>query len=492
MKIILFVAFFQIFYNINPDPKDRLVFVYTHFRHGARAPNKLDDNFNDMLKEHWTNPGELTSVGERQHYLLGLRNRKRYIKDQTFLSEKFDPHEILVYSSNFNRTMMSASSHLQGFYPQKDLVGNVLTKNQIKVAYPPVNVNCDEINEEIVKLDVSALPYRMNLPPIRMINDNERKMVVYDLKGCTEKRDMIKKQNEKSIPLLAEETTYFNEKYGEKLNRYFGTENKEYSFSEMSEFCDAVRSSYVDQRDLTEFKKIFDLEEMYNYCVKYYTIKYQYQIHGDKDKILAHVESSNMIREFIYYMKRRLDADITEVNEDENLQDYSKPKMFMLSGHDSTISADEILLIHALNLNESEKFVFPRFAAQLAIEVKTKKNGKKSSYSDYYVVGYIDDKEIFNLGADVFINKIEKEIWSEKQVNDYCGLDNSYNLYYSNLMNKKEQAYKLLMIIFICLSVILLVLTMHLSKKIKRLKNSLSINTNINPKNSTNSIQEMK
>ena len=199
-----------------------------------------------------------------------------------------------------------------------------------------------------------------------------------------------------------------------------------------------------------------------------------------------------MLREVLYYMKRRLNVDITEENEDENIKDYSRPRMLMISGHDTTVSSDEIILIKALGLNENETFVSPKFSTQLALEVITKNNGKTSKYSDYYVVGYIDDKEIFNLGADVFINKIEKEIWSEKQVNDYCGLDNSYNLYYSNLMNKKEQAYKLLMIIFICLSVILFVLTMHLSKKIKRLKNSLSINTNINPKNSTNSIQEMK
>ena len=211
MNIILFVIIFQIFNCISSDTKDRLVFLYTHSRHGARAPTKLDSQFNDMLKEHWTNPGELTGVGERQHYLLGLRNRKRYIKDQKFLSETFDPHEILIYSSNFNRTIMSAASQLQGLYPQRDLAGSTLTKSQVKVAYPQVNVDFEDINEEIEKLDDSALPNRMNLPPIRMINDNERKMVVYDLKECDEEREMIKEQNAKNIPILSEETRKFNE-----------------------------------------------------------------------------------------------------------------------------------------------------------------------------------------------------------------------------------------------------------------------------------------
>ena len=46
------------------------------------------------------------------HYILGLRNRKKYVKDETFLSEKFDPHEMLIFSSNYNRTMISCSSQL--------------------------------------------------------------------------------------------------------------------------------------------------------------------------------------------------------------------------------------------------------------------------------------------------------------------------------------------------------------------------------------------
>jgi acid phosphatase/lysosomal acid phosphatase/prostatic aicd phosphatase len=49
-------------------------------------------------------------------YLLGLRNRKKYIEKEKFLSEKFDAHEILIYSSNLNRTMLSASSQLQGLF----------------------------------------------------------------------------------------------------------------------------------------------------------------------------------------------------------------------------------------------------------------------------------------------------------------------------------------------------------------------------------------
>ena len=139
MVFISIIIFLKIFYFISS--KDRLVFLYTHFRHGARAPIEINKNLYDNLKEYWTNPGELTGVGQRMLYLLGLRNRIRYIKDQQFLSEKFDPHEILIYSSDSNRTLVSCSSQLQGLYPQKDLQGEILNNNQIDIAYPRVNIN---------------------------------------------------------------------------------------------------------------------------------------------------------------------------------------------------------------------------------------------------------------------------------------------------------------------------------------------------------------
>ena len=100
----------------------------------------------------WIGKEELSSVGLRQHYLLGFRNRIRYINDgKTFLKTQFDPHEILIYSSNINRTMVSASSQLQGFYPQDAETGETLTDEKIKIAYPQVNVSYDEIINCIFK-----------------------------------------------------------------------------------------------------------------------------------------------------------------------------------------------------------------------------------------------------------------------------------------------------------------------------------------------------
>ena len=114
--MLLNFLLFIIFNVITSSKNEKLVFAELHFRHGARAPNVLDANGTgiDMFGIKWPSPGELTPIGKRMEYLLGLRNRQRYIIDQeNFISEVYDPHEIAVYSSDQNRTLQSAVSHIQ-------------------------------------------------------------------------------------------------------------------------------------------------------------------------------------------------------------------------------------------------------------------------------------------------------------------------------------------------------------------------------------------
>lgn len=505
---IAFIILIHLLYFSVSDGDDRLVFLYTHFRHGARAPMDIKDDFTDLLGEKWSNPGELTGIGQRMHYLLGLRNRIRYIEKEKFLSDRFDPHEILIYSSNLNRTMISAASQLQGLYPQSSKKGELLTDAQEKIAVPPVDIECDEINNEIKELNKSALPYQMTLAPVRMVNYEEKKLNVYDLEDCIEERDDIKKNNRETIPYIVNFTKEFNEKYAPTLKEYMKTQKDEYNLLDIDEFCDAFLSSYTEQRELNNFKKTnITFEEMNDFCYEYFRVSYLYQYHGDKDKFLAHIDSSKLMSELMFYMKRRLDADMTIEDEDANYKDYSYPKWLMISGHDSTTSADEIFLLNALGLNITELYIFPRYAAQLALEVRTNKElSKPKDYSDYYVVGYFNDKQLFNTTADNFINEVEKEIWSQDEIDDFCGFEgessnkedssssNSSNPNRSNSTDiidgtkkkdKAKTAYKVLMIVFICLTALLLAITICLACKLSR-KSPAPMDPNFNANNINN------
>ena len=471
MYIILYILLIYSIFSLYSDDGEQLIFVVTHFRHGARAPQNINDNYYDLLGEKWTNPGELTGMGQRMHYILGIRNRKRYVIDEKFLSEEFDPHEILIYSSSFNRTIISVSSQLQGLYPQSAEKGETLSEAQKSLSYPQVDCSDNYIKEQINLLGNDALPYKMMLAPIRMINHNERKIIVFDIEGCTEEREEVKKKNRESLQILKDFVDKFNNKFGNILNSFLGDSSKKYEMPDIDKICDAYISAYTDRRDLTEFKNTgIDLTDFENICFEYNGLNYYYHYAGDEKKVLPHVETSKIMSEFIYYMKRRIDADINGEKVEEEYKDYSKPKMIMLSGHDSTLSAHEVFLIDSLGLDYNY-YRFPKFAAQMVFEVTRKKNGPKSSYSDYTIHYIFNDEIIYNITVQDFIDKIEPHIWTSQQINDFCGFDeDTNNIDEEEDKDKKDNAkktYKILMIVFIILTAILIGVIIFLVVKIK-------------------------
>ena len=92
--------------NYSHHSTDNLYFVFEHFRHGARSPCEGQFiNKKDELGGNWESYGTLTKEGIKQQFLLGKKNRKHY---KHFISKEYIPNEIRVYSTNYNRTIMSA------------------------------------------------------------------------------------------------------------------------------------------------------------------------------------------------------------------------------------------------------------------------------------------------------------------------------------------------------------------------------------------------
>lgn len=438
--------FFYLSISVNCE---KLIFVETHFRNGARAPLLMKGKETDYLKEEWDNPGELTGVGERMQYLLGFRNRLRYITDNyNFLSEKYDAHELLMLSTATNYTLVSASAQLQGLYPMDSGNGEYLTEEQEKYAVPGVNIDAPEIQEEIEKLDNCSLPNSMTVIPVHMLHQLEKRMVLIENEGCIEKTNEVKKSNLEQMNELTTQVKDFNTNYAKKLNIFYGySQDKTYDFEWINDFCECLKADYTDDRSMKEFKTTgIDYDKLENACSKIRENNLKYYYFGDKNGDLATMESSRSMEEMLSYMQKRIDADIKGEKIEEKYEDFSRPKMLLISSEGNTLSAHQIFLINTFGLG-NDKYRHPEYADQISYEV-TRDNKKKenSTYTDYTVNYYFNDEVILTTDFQNFMDKINKKIWSKEAVDDYCQIKN------------EEEKTNVLLIIVIAWSAVVLIL----------------------------------
>ena len=403
---------------INFTKNEKLIFTEIHFRHGARAPTRINDNGEDALGIKWSTPGELTPVGKRMQYLLGLRNRQRYITGNKFISERFDPHELLVFSSNVNRTLQSVAAQIQGFYPYTYEKYDKLSVEQSKRAVPPVSFN--DIENEIEKLNDSALPNNMAIIPIHYITFTNSSI------NCSEKARPIFGNNLNYTPSVLNFVDEFNKNYSSRLNNYLnlGKDNK-FNFSFVVGLCDSVIADEAERKNTTEYyeKTNIDKDELKRSCVAALTINYRDVYHGDANNSMIRYFSSYLLREMSNYMKRRVDDDIQGDKSTKNVSDYSRPKMVFLSGHDTSLSAQEMFFIRFFNL-KLEDYILPTYASQIAYEIvrdEVDENERnKLKYSDYKVNYYFNEKLILSSKLDKFLETIDNNTWDLQQVIEFC------------------------------------------------------------------------
>eukprot|EP01017_Pseudomicrothorax_dubius_P047422 TRINITY_DN8524_c0_g1_i2.p1 TRINITY_DN8524_c0_g1~~TRINITY_DN8524_c0_g1_i2.p1 ORF type:complete len:367 (+),score=62.42 TRINITY_DN8524_c0_g1_i2:34-1134(+) len=179
---LVFATLLLLVLNIYPTLGE-LKLVIQFNRHGARGPiYDLPD------REYWNQFGQLTPVGMRQLYLLGAQLRQRYIIDQKFLPEKYNPDVIFVRSTAVNRTIMSAMSLLYGLYPIG--TGPDLPEGYPKErAVPPINFQVD-----IESLGDNALPNKFQPVPVHMTKINkDYELRAYDADVCPKATELAEK-----------------------------------------------------------------------------------------------------------------------------------------------------------------------------------------------------------------------------------------------------------------------------------------------------------
>ena len=424
MNMLVFVLF-----CLTNMTSSRLIFVATQFRHGARAPLNLDSSYKDLQNQTWDNPGELTKIGKRMHYLLGRRNAKRYITNEGLLSEKFDPHEILVRSTDVNRTIESALVQLQGLYPYS----NETLNDTEKTLAENIGVNITSFKSEINndKFPDSPIPSGVNTPPIHIFDNTQRIIRTFEIDPCTQTVADQKKEN-LNLTNIVNIKDKFNQKYGKNMSAFFTSTNvteyvnvTEYQFLTINTFCDGYFSGKADNRNLS-FLKIEGVNdaELKKDCFEVFDANIKDYVFGDTEGAIARIEGSRNFGYILSLMQARIDADINNENISENKLDYSRPKLYMQSAHDSTLGGMEVYIQQTFN----ESFISPGFAAQGAFEVYTNKliNDTKSE-NDYNVTYMFSEKLVFNIPFSEFKQKIMGNFWNDTKIYDYCKTKNNFH-----------------------------------------------------------------
>ena len=374
--------------------KNITIFLFEHFRHGARGPTEKD-----VFNEKWKGKGELTNIGGRMHYLLGVHNKNKY---NNFINEIYNPDEILIYSSDKKRTISSILNQIQGMF-QNNSNYNILNDNQIKNAVPNFLKNNEKINIKVKELNNLTLPFGIQILPIHII-DNRDKLIKLTSNGICKTYERLKNENlEKKI--VKDFFSYFNQEYGKQLINFFGIQNKSFfnSYQGLELICGSFLPDYYDKREI----KINDINNnnLYNSCYKYYEIKYtELRIKDNKNEI-GLFSMSKFMRKILFY----IEENINRYKNPKKKNNTNFPKFLIYSGHDTTMSEMQDFLRIIFKIEPK----YPSFASNLFIEVL------KDEKDNFYVDLVFNDEIQTSFDFNFFKNKIITKSWSDEEIAKY-------------------------------------------------------------------------
>ena len=417
IKKLIFIFslfFFQIFCQ---PVKDQLRWTFELINHGARSPHKgLDSNFKDFSNHTWIGQNELTGVGLRQSFLIGYRDKLRYIEEKELISKEYDPREILVHASENNRTLMSANALLHGLYPPG--TGPTIDPSLVDRAVPPVDSSTYiEEKNRLDNCNYTALPDRMNLIPVH-INFAHEFFTQYEtskkcegLKSYEEKN----KKREEVVNFLKE----MNQKY-KNLEKIFPAqkntllENYEFAYT----FFDTMLCLYYDAAE--EFDKILAILEM--------TGRQQEVIQDCQDFLFLNTVGNGIDndKEFINYLvsplfrKLLILMDLVikkDSNGEKDYRGYDLPKYYIISAVANTCGS----FMAFMNKYFNTTINYVDFATNIHIELYLEeKEGGIISENDYRIEYFFNDDFLLSIPYVEFKNKIKNELYNKTAINEFC------------------------------------------------------------------------
>lgn len=390
------------------ESDDKLLFVLEHFRHGARGPYKSFDydNWEDLFDVKWNGSGELTSLGMRMHYLLGVAFRNKY-KD--FISNEYNPNEIFVISTDLNRTIMSAYSNLLGtFY------NSTKTKKMEIDDKFILNKNYSE------KIKNTSYEFKNDVFPVHFFKEKDLSYQLYRTEICPGFETFLNKiKNSENLQNMYKDTfKQTNERFGKYLTKYIDQEiiDKQdyYSYyKKMKNICDTFIADYFDNRNIKDFEGI-NLKDFNEHCLNISLIVVYYDYYGYPSEKSVEFGVSPTFRQIFDYMDKRINLDI---NGDSDKIIASAPKFVIISGHDVSLAAFDLFFKDKFNVD----FKRADFANNQIFEL-WKSNGK------YYIKYLINLNTSLSYDYYEFRDEVSKLLYKKNEIKEICENNNSKKL----------------------------------------------------------------
>lgn len=305
------------------------VYIAEVCRHGARSPWAYAPWDNDG---RWTASEQITPSGLRMQYLLGYELRNRFILQEQFLSQNYRDGEVYAYSTDYNRTIMSAQSQMLGLYPSG--TGPEIAPEVTKKAVPPIAVR--DLNVITDALGNHALPNRTQIIPIHS-EVTEQTLILDPLGGPCQALNELSLARRSSSGL-----NEIYDKYPDVISAvasYLNLTNLD-AIEQFNPIYDSLFANRFHGYDIPEvFKNETLYERMSNLNLEVY--KYLYYT----DTRMLKLQSSLLLRDIADYMNyARLGQTVR--------------KFTLYSGHDTTI----LPLLASLNITTD---AWPTYASSI-------------------------------------------------------------------------------------------------------------------------------
>lgn len=393
-------------------------FVFTMMRHGARSPSTKGT---DIFGEKWDGSYELTEVGLRQQYLLGIRNRIKY---SNLLSEKYSSNEVYAVSSDLNRTLLSVSAHLQGLY--QPLSNYPLHSDQIKNAIPPVSDI--DLTKQIQMLEMNSIGLGIQVVPVHVFPEKDK--LVSFKKNCNN-YEQILNENSKS-DVIVNNIKDFNERYRDELLKLLHIDDNDYFMKHKNivSFCHSFIIDYIESKELRVFyNSNIDLDELVQKAYDTLLID-NYDYWGGNINLMK-AYSSSALNEINNWIQLKIE-ELTSATHDS-----LSPNYVLYSLHDYDLSSLLEILKDIFHLPLSLR-IYPSFSSSITFELNSIHDNKQSNQfkiENFVVKISFNDLTILEVPFEQFKEQIKQETFTQSQISQICNNDPSFQYNINNNSN---------------------------------------------------------